>query len=532
MRVLFIYTENDPWALGMRSVVAVVKRAGHHTRILLMGSDKESYPPIVLEEMKKLAQEAEVICVSCFSRGSDKAKQVVEHLRSLGKITVWGGVHATLNPQDCANYVDLVCVGEGEEFILDLIGRLETGNDLLTIENGAFCHEGKVVINPLRPLMGDLDQLPLVDFSFEDECHLKGDDFIRVSDFSDVTEPIMFSGSRGCSYNCTYCSNAKLKQLFAGKGRYVRRMSVPKYIEHLKTLRNSFPKSKYYYLIDEDFFAQPLEELRAFAEVYRQEIGLPFEVLGSPVRITEEKVGVLVKAGLWRVRMGIESGSERVKREVYKRYMTNEVVMRATRAINKYPQVVPYYFIIISNPYEETEDLLETVQFIASLPNPFYLQCFNLIFFPGTALYDRAVHDGLILGTEDSGYQLDYRGGLHYEGHDWKRKNLYLNGLLFLMEGKSTPSRLGLLPRLLVRVFLYQRVIRFNERFPSLIKMAIAAKSLTLLLRKHGARWLTRIIGDPRTIYNLKAYLRRKEKPTPMTVPSAMSSQVRITIRE
>ena len=253
-------------------------------------------------------------------------------------------------------------------------------------------------------------------------------------------------------------------------------------------------------------------ELRAFAEAYRKEVGLPFECLGSPVRITEEKLDVLVNAGLWRVRMGIECGSERVKKEVYERHMTNEVVIRAARAINKYPHVVPYYFIIISNPYEETGDLVETARFLSGLPSPYFLQAFSLIFFPGTALYDRAVRDGLIVGTEDSGYQLDYRGGLRYKGHDWKQNNLYLNGLLFLMEGKSTPRRLGLLPRPLLPLLLNHRVIRFNNRFPWLIKMAIEVKLLALLLRKFGARWLTRIIGDPRAIYDLGSSGKRASK--------------------
>lgn len=518
MNITFIYTETDRWALGIRSVSAYLKEAGHHTRFVLTGPNESVYPEC-LEAIKELVKDADVIGISCFSRGSDKAKLIAESLRPLGKLMVWGGIYATLNPEECANYVDLVCRGEGEGMMAELMERLSSGREWIDIANCAYRKNGAVVMNPPRPLIADLDELPLPDYSFSEEYHWTERGFTRVSDISDITEPIMFIGSRGCYYQCTYCCNTKIKEIFSGAGKFVRKMSISRYIEQAKALRASFPRSRYYYFIDEDFFARPLEEIRRFSEEYSREIGMPFDVLASPLQTTVEKLDLLVKAGLWRVRMGIESGSERTKKEIYNRSMSNEAVKRAASAINRHRNLVPFYFIIISNPYEEKQDLIDTIRFLSDLPHPFFVQAFNLVFFPGSALYERAVHDGIISGQEDSGYRLDYRGGLNYREHCWKVKNLYLNGLLYLMEGKASRSRLGLLPRRMLPILISERTIRFSERHPLLIKAMISLKMFMLSVRKLGARMLTRVIGDPKYIYNFKAAVaRRVKKGSPATV--------------
>jgi anaerobic magnesium-protoporphyrin IX monomethyl ester cyclase len=509
MNISLIHTETDPWALGIRNVSAMLKRGGHRTRLIIMGPSEQCYSPGACDALRELVRDSDIIGISSFSRGSDKAVQIADHLRPLKKFMVWGGVHATLNPEECAKYVDLVCRGEGEEMMLELANRLASGKDWHDINGGVYERNGSVIANPLRSLIDDLDALPVTDYSFENEYHLGPDGFRKVSNFSNITEPILFIGSRGCAYHCTYCSNAKLKKIFAGSGRYLRKMSVKRYIEHAAEVRKAFPKNQCFYFIDEDFFQRSVQELSEFGELYQQKIGLPFESLASPLQISDEKMAILARAGFWRIRMGVESGSERTKREIYNRAMPNEAVMRAAATITKY-RIVPYYFLIVSNPYEENEDLVSTVNLLRALPTPYFLQTFNLVFFPGSELYERAMRDALITGKQDSGYRLDTRGGLKHSGHAWKKKNLYLNGLIYLMEGKSTPRRLGLVPRLMVPAVMKGACINFNDNYPAIVKGLIALKGGMLFLRKIVARVLTRMIGDPRAIYDFKRYVRRK----------------------
>ena len=128
MRIVLLYTDRDPWALGMRSVSSVLKKAGRPTRLIFAGSAERFYSPRVFEQAKNLVQDFDLIGISCLARGSEKAKQIIKHLRPLKKLIVWGGVHATLNPHECLDWADLVCRGEGEEMMLELTEKLQEGN--------------------------------------------------------------------------------------------------------------------------------------------------------------------------------------------------------------------------------------------------------------------------------------------------------------------------------------------------------------------------------------------------------------------
>jgi radical SAM superfamily enzyme YgiQ (UPF0313 family) len=504
MKIALIYVEADPWALGPRTISAVLKKAGNDTRLILMGTEQDHFPQSVLEKAKKLCTDVDLIGISSFSRGSEKAKELIHFLKSLSKLIVWGGVHATLYPEECAKAADLVCRGEGEHFMLELAERIDRGRDWRDIANGAYVHDGKMVINDLRPLIDDLDELPLPDYSRADEYLLSDRGFRRVEVAPGPGEPIMFTGSRGCAFHCNYCSNAKLKKLFSGAGPYVRKMSIKKYVEQAAALRDLQPKAGYFYLVDEDLMARTVEELREFAEKFPEKVGLPFECMASPPMVSEEKMELLVKAGLWRIDVGVESGSERTKKEVFDRPISNSAVIKAATTINRYPQVVPYYFLIIGNPYEERQDLLDTISLIRHLPTPFHLRTYNLVFLPGSLLYDLAKKDGIINGKKDSGFEIDFLAGLEYRGQSWKRKELYLNGLLFLMSGRNTTWRSGLVPRGLLAFLLMPKLVKFNSAYPALIKAMIRSQLLATRIRRQILVLLRKVVRDPRRLYGVR----------------------------
>jgi hypothetical protein len=63
----------------------------------------------------------------------------------------------------------------------------------------------------------------------------------------------------------------------------------------------------------------------------------------------------------------------------------------AAKIINRHPHVIPYYFLIIGHPYEEEQDLIETIRFLGELPAPYYLRTYNLVFLPSTLHYEMVV---------------------------------------------------------------------------------------------------------------------------------------------
>ncbi len=512
MNIVLISTDTDTWALGMRSISGSLLAAGHLAKLIFMSSKAALFSRETLSELAELVQDADIIGFSTLAQGSEKAKQAIEFLRPLKKLIVWGGVHASLDPGDCADWADIVCRGEGEGMIIELIDRLTAGKEWKDIQNIAYKENGILHLNSVRPPISNLDDLPIPDYAMENEYHLFGKRFKKISALEEVEKNgvIAFNSSRGCAFYCTYCCNGMLKDLYSASGHYVRRMSISRLIEHTKNLREIFPNGKFFYFIDEDFTARPINELVQFAEEFPLKVGLPFECLAHPARISQPKMDLLVKAGLWRIRLGIESGSERTKKEIYNRRVTNEAALKACKIISNYPQISATYFFIISNPYENRADLVETIQLISSFPPGSTIQAFDLIFFPGSALYDRAVSDGLIEGKKNCGYEIDYRNGLHYKGHSWKKRNLYLNGILYLMDGRCSRQWLGNLPRFLLNYLLRDRVIEFNDRHGIFIKVLISIKDVLVSIRHWGVRVIKGILRDPMAVYNLGYYLRKR----------------------
>ena len=509
MHISLVDTDNG-WAWGTRILSAVLKKRGHDVRIICIGTTHATYSRKELDQLQGLVKDSAILGMSCFSGGSERARQIFQCIDSPEQLKVWGGIHATLNPDECANFADVVCLGEGEGMIADLVERLESKGDWRSISNAAYKSDGLLIRNPIRPLVGNMDVLPPLDFSCTDEFHLEDGTLVRKTDLTDLArEEIPFVSSRGCVFRCTYCCNAKLKKVYDGAGYYVRKHSIAECVDRVAELRRRyFTKAKYVFFVDDDFLDRKMAELQEFAETFPREVGLPFECNVSPLRVNPERIEALVKAGVWRIRMGVESGSERTKREIYDRAMPNAAVERASQVLSRHPKVVRAYYFIIGNPFEEREDLLETIRLVLRLPAPFFVQVFNLIFFPGSTLYDRGISAGLIQGKADSGFDLQYRGGLKYDGHAWKTKNLYLNGLMFMMEGKITKIRLGVLPRLLVPLLLRPSFVAFNERHLALIKSMIWVKMQFLKVRTKVGTTVKKIFPHPEAIYNPGMFIR------------------------
>lgn len=511
MHVTLICADHDSWASGLRSISAALRQAGHDTTIVLAGGADNDLRQPEVEAITAAARDAAMVGVSSMSRASRRAKAILASLRPLGKLTVWGGVHPSIFPEDCVAHADLVCRGEGEAFTIDLADRLAAGAPWADIPNGARHDAGGIVLNPLRPPIASLDELPLPDFSFDREYALAGGALAPRRERDEV-RTVLFSGSRGCLYSCDYCSNGRLRAMYAGLGRYARKMSVGRFIEGLEHCRRSFPKVAAFYFTDEDFFARPPAELRQFAEEYPRRIGLPFECMASPLQITDEKMSLLAGAGLWRIDVGLESGSEHTRRKQLNRPVTDEAATRAASAIARHPHVVAYYFLIIGNPYESRADLLRGIDFLRGMKAPFFLRTYSLVFIPGTRLYERACRDGLIGGLSDSAFEIDFLGGFDHRTHAWKRNNLYLNSLLALMAGKFTRRRMGLLPRVLVQALTAPGVVDFCDRHPIVGASLGGLSRGGLTARRRGLALVSKVVRQPQLAYGVKAFLLRRRR--------------------
>jgi radical SAM superfamily enzyme YgiQ (UPF0313 family) len=168
-------------------------------------------------------------------------------------------------------------------------------------------------------------------------------------------------------------------------------------VAEIQAFREQFPSVGEVTFYDDNFMAAPTRVIEDFARLYKERVGLPFYCNFSPVVINERRLEALLDAGLNRIGMGIETGSERTQ-QLYTRAIDNQAILKATHLLHRYADrmLPPVYDVITDNPYEGIQDQLETLRLLWQIPRPYRLGIFSLVFYPGTVLYQRAIADGLI----------------------------------------------------------------------------------------------------------------------------------------
>jgi radical SAM superfamily enzyme YgiQ (UPF0313 family) len=131
-----------------------------------------------------------------------------------------------------------------------------------------------------------------------------------------------FIATRGCPYPCSYCFNARFNQLYKGKGKTINRYSVDRLLEELLDIKTKWP-TQFIKFYDDIFTLRVDDWLLEFAEKYPKVIGLPFHCLTrcDLVRKDPDLIPVLKKAGIHSITMSIESGSEFIRKYIFKRPM-------------------------------------------------------------------------------------------------------------------------------------------------------------------------------------------------------------------
>ena len=414
-------TPEDISAFGVRALSAYLKRAGYHTRVIFIPGSHQRFSPEgdfiyrykenFLEEVTELCRDSQLIGISFMTYFFDRAVQITRAIKTrYDTPVIWGGIHPTVQPEEALECADMVCIGEGEEALLEIVQKLEEGKDYSKTRNIWIKRNGNIIRNPLRPLMRDLDSLPFMDYDLDEHyCydHVKDrickmdknflKDFLHLRPDLGGELQICYRTmtDRGCPHRCSYCSISKQKELYEGQN-FFRKRSAEHVIEELGIVKKRFPFVETIQFFDDTFFSRSVSDIEKFSKLYKEKIGLPFHAQCSPSTISEKKMRYLVDAGLIYTEMGIQTGSERM-RELYNRRDSDEKIIQAAKIINKYKDqlLAPDYHVITENPWETEKDSIDTLNLILELPKPFCLKLSTLQFFQGTKLYFKAKEEGL-----------------------------------------------------------------------------------------------------------------------------------------
>lgn len=459
-------------SLGIRYLSSKLKADGHNVKLIFLPyMTSEVYSKQVLNGSREICVDSDIIGISSMAYSSNKAMQIATFLKDLDALSIWGGVFPTIYPDICLKYVDIVCIGEGEEAISELVHKIVRGEDFKNTMNFSFNNRNGIIRNPVRPLIQDLDSVPFPDYDLSTQYILENNKFILMEERHFLRSNRRFGGftvfnMRGCPYSCTYCINNALKELYPDQ-KVIRKNSIQYVIEQMKEIKKRFPSVERIRIDDDSFFVRSPEEIRAFAGLYKKEVNLPFECNTDPLTISEEKMELLVNSGLKHIVMGVQSGSARISGEIFARPFTREVCLKAAKIINGYyPKLEVTYDFIVLNPFEKEGDIIETLDLIKKLPKPFYNSINCMAFFPGSRIYKMAQDAGI----RHNRLAFAQKGAWTEFGEIRKinrlTENKYLNLITLLIDGEVNSKKFGKLPNGLFNLLINKRMIKiFNRDF-------------------------------------------------------------------
>jgi radical SAM superfamily enzyme YgiQ (UPF0313 family) len=376
VRILFLEVDTErAWAVasvGPAFIGAYLRAHGHEVELLRADVDMDEAEIVA----RVRAAEPGLLGVSLTTRQWLRGRAAVKAIRAeLDVPVIAGGLHPTFSPEEvlAAPGFDYVCLGEGEEAMLELVEALASGGDTGAIGN-VWRRGG--TRPALRPPFEPIDALPFAARDLLDE----------------PLGTVHMATQRGCPFPCTYCAARIYKELYEEVGTYGRRRSHENVLAELEALRDAGRLG--YVIFLDDTFTIKHRWVREFLALYRERIAAPFSLHARVETVNERLLDELAAAGCKQITYGVESGSERIRREVMRRPVTNDRFREVFRWTREAGIMLTANFML-GLPGETREDLQQTLDLAEELD---VLDFGYFVFYPypGTHLFRVCVDEGYL----------------------------------------------------------------------------------------------------------------------------------------
>ncbi len=363
---------------GVEYMSAMLKRAGHQCEVLMDPIDK------IVEEVVKM--KPDLLAFSCATSEIQWVLTKIKEIKAAGinSTVLVGGPHPTYHhPVLKEDGIDIICIGEGDEAIVELADKLEKGEDIRHIKDLHIKDkDGKIWVNPVRPLKEDLDEFPFPDRSIY---------FDKYPFLRNVSVKRFMSG-RGCPYNCTFCFNHSLVKVYRGKGKYVRRRSPQNFVREIKEVMAKYGGRTISF--SDDTFVLDEKWLYEFLDLYKKEVNIPFVCTIRGDLVTEEMARRLKEANCLTGCMGVETGNDVIRNKLLRKGASNEQIINAAKWI-KDQGIYLKTFNITGLPGETLENLYETAELNRKIKSDMPSGTF-FIPFPGLELTHYSQDEGYL----------------------------------------------------------------------------------------------------------------------------------------
>ncbi len=343
--------------MGILHLGTVLEKEGYQVR-LIDAAWQPDYRALIAKEVTG----ALLFGISCLTPEVPGAIEISDYIKSVSRVPIiWGGWHPTLFPeQTCSDKsVDFVCVGEGEYTLLGLVKALKTGSSFEDVSGLVYKKNGEIKVNPQKEFV-NLEELPPINYDLVDISKYIGG--------KSGARRIIYQSSRWCPHRCKFCIN-----MITGNQKY-RSKSPKKVVDEIQFLIEKYNVNVIDFAED-NFFVDIKRSRGIIQEMIRRGLntrwGCEFRIdYFRPNFVDEEMLALAQKSGLVNIRLGAESGSQRVL-DMLAKDITIEQILTSARMLSKFELNTGYNFIIAS-PGETKLEMLQTVAFAKEL---YYKEC-------------------------------------------------------------------------------------------------------------------------------------------------------------
>lgn len=421
MARIMLCTAYDNYAVGLRIIAAMLAISGHDVRLVFfkqnchkeLGQPSESalcYQVIQKEslfgyhlDVNPIAKREEELFLGLvesekpdllgyggrsFLDGIAVGLLGAIRERNPGLKIVAGGYGPTLSPEMYLKHCNAVIIGEGEEAMAEIACAVDAHRPLTSIDNIAWLNQGKLVINPLRKPRADIDAYPLPIYG--EKVRFIDDGKVQERDFALDTKYYPLLAGRGCVGTCSYCSAGLWRSIYLNNGVVSpcrRNRSAENVVRELTLARER--GFKYFGFID-TYLTGTTHYLKHLYTSLRGQVGMPFSAQLHHKQLMRDPgmLDLACAAGLNATSIGIQSGSERFAREVYKRRISNIETIAVSKMFLE-RDVRLNYHILAGNPLETEMEIDDSLDMVSKLPRRLekdFITTYQLKLFPRSPL--------------------------------------------------------------------------------------------------------------------------------------------------
>ncbi len=345
------YTCGDP-PLGILYLASSLAAAGHRVHVLDSTFRGEKQ---VVRDLERLRPAVAGFYMDCLNFRD--AGRICALAKRLGITTIAGGPQASILPLDIIGMdgVDFVMQGEGERSLVTFLDQFRSGQDYSRVRGLVFRSGSRVIADPGREIVKDLDKIPLpaydkIDFkSYLDSWYHFG--YLKDSRGTSVI------GSRGCAFNCSFCQPT-LDRVF---GKVIRRRSPGNIVHELKVLKKRYGINSFH-LQDDTATASKHWFISLCSEIRHEKLALKWSCNSRVDTIDKDIIEAMRSAGVREVRLGIEAISDRIRNEVYGKGTSMASIEQAISCLSE-GGISPFGYFMIGAPGEEEDEIRKTISY-------------------------------------------------------------------------------------------------------------------------------------------------------------------------